>query len=419
MTPVTKTARCAGGGVWIAYDLPGSDEEMPPNQIEELKRDRRWCQGNLINSRLFFAHGLHPAHRAVFVTGVMAYASAPLWFAFLVLSTAVLAVHTLVAPTYFTAPRQLFPLWPQWHPEWAIELFAATATMLFLPKVLGVACAMAAQPQAFGGRLKLAASALIEMAFSALLAPIRMLFHTQFVFTSLLGLNVSWKSPPRGDNETGWGEALRRHGVHTLIGISWAAFVYRLNPEYLWWLLPVAGALALSIPLSVFSSRVALGRAARERRLFLIPEETAPPTVLRRMQRYLRRAPLLPRFVDAVVDPLDNALACAAEATRAHRSESAAQHHRWLIERTLELGPELLRPQDANALLGDGRALAALHAAVWTRAEIAPEWARLRLALPHAPPRGAANHVRREHLAARLRALIAQHRSTPPARRSA
>ena len=411
--------RRAGWGVWIAYDLPGSYEEMPPNLIDELKRDRRWCQGNLINSRLFFAHGLHPAHRAVFVTGVMAYASAPLWFAFLVLSTAVLALHTLVAPTYFTAPRQLFPLWPQWHPEWAVELFAATATMLFLPKVLGVACAMAAQPNAFGGRLRLAASALLEMIFSALLAPIRMLFHTKFVFTSLLGLNVSWKSPPRGDNETGWGEAFRRHGVHSVIGIGWAALVYRLNPEFLWWLLPVAGALALSIPLSVFSSRVALGRAARERRLFLIPEETAAPAVLRRLRRFLRRAPLLPRFVDAVVDPIDNALACAAEAARAHRSETAARQHRWLIERTLELGPGLLRPQDANALLGDAHALAALHVAVWTRETLAPEWAQLRLALPHVAPASEAQHLRRGRLAARLRTLIAQRRATPPARRSA
>ena len=75
--------RRAGWAVWLAYDLAGSYEEMPPNLLDELKRDRRWCQGNLINLRLFFAEGLHPAHRAVFLTGVMAYMSAPLWFLFL------------------------------------------------------------------------------------------------------------------------------------------------------------------------------------------------------------------------------------------------------------------------------------------------------------------------------------------------
>ena len=35
--------RRAGWGVWIAYDLPGSHEEMPPNLLDELQRDRRWC----------------------------------------------------------------------------------------------------------------------------------------------------------------------------------------------------------------------------------------------------------------------------------------------------------------------------------------------------------------------------------------
>lgn len=49
--------RRAGWGVWIAYDLPGSYEELPPNLLDELKRDRRWCQGNLMNFRLFLVRG--------------------------------------------------------------------------------------------------------------------------------------------------------------------------------------------------------------------------------------------------------------------------------------------------------------------------------------------------------------------------
>jgi membrane glycosyltransferase len=49
--------RRAGWGVWIAYDLPGSYEELPPNLLDELKRDRRWCHGNLMNFRLFLVKG--------------------------------------------------------------------------------------------------------------------------------------------------------------------------------------------------------------------------------------------------------------------------------------------------------------------------------------------------------------------------
>ena len=267
--------RRAGWSVWIAYDLPGSYEEMPPNLIDELSRDRRWCQGNLMNFRLLAMKGLHPAHRAVFMTGVMAYLSAPLWFVFLVLATALLAVHTLTVPQYFVQPYQLFPLWPQWRPEWAITLFSATALLLFLPKIVaGVIAARGAS--GYGGRSQLALSVFIECVMSALFAPIRMLFHTQFVLTALAGHAVHWASPPRADAQTSWTHAVRRHGLHTFIGVAWAAGVWWLNPQFLPWLLPVVGALIVSIPLSVYTSSVALGRRLRARGLFLIPEETEP-----------------------------------------------------------------------------------------------------------------------------------------------
>ncbi|MGO3005342.1 MAG: glucans biosynthesis glucosyltransferase MdoH, partial [Halomonas sp.] len=122
--------RSAGWGVWIAYRLEGSYEEMPPNLLDELNRDRRWCHGNLMNFRLFFSKGIHPVHRAVFLTGLMSYLSAPLWCLFLVLSTALLAVHTFGTPNYFPEPGMLFPVWPQWNPTLAVGLFGVTALLL-------------------------------------------------------------------------------------------------------------------------------------------------------------------------------------------------------------------------------------------------------------------------------------------------
>jgi membrane glycosyltransferase len=282
--------RRAGWAVWLVYDLPGSHEEMPPNLVHELLRDRRWCRGNLINSRLLFAEGLHPAHRAVFMTGLMAYLSAPLWFLFLLLSTALLAVHTLVPPAYFVRPEQLYPLWPQWHPDWAVALFGATAALLFVPKVLAGALVIMQGSRGFGGARRVAAGVLLESILSALLAPIRMLFHTQFVAGALSGGALRWRSPPREDAETGWVEAIRRHGGHSLLGILWAAGVYELNPGFAWWLAPITGALALSIPISVLSSRVSLGLRARRARLFLIPEESRPPSELRWTWSAARRA---------------------------------------------------------------------------------------------------------------------------------
>src|SRR5580704_14605153 len=39
--------RKAGWAVWLAQDLDGTYEEGPPTVIDNAKRDRRWCQGNL------------------------------------------------------------------------------------------------------------------------------------------------------------------------------------------------------------------------------------------------------------------------------------------------------------------------------------------------------------------------------------
>jgi membrane glycosyltransferase len=366
--------RRAGWGVWIAYDLAGSYEEMPPNLIDELSRDRRWCQGNLMNFRLFWMKGLHPAHRAVFMTGVLAYLSAPLWFLFLILSTALLAIHTLSEPAYFTQPYQLFPIWPEWRPEWAITLFSATALLLFLPKLLAGLRIACTDPARHGGRVHLAVSLAGEMLLSALLAPIRMLFHTQFVLTSLAGRTVRWKSPPRGDNETGWRAAFARHGVHTFVGIVWAAIAWWLNPSYLWWLLPVVGALVLSIPLSVVTSRAGLGRKLRRRKYFLIPEESEPPDVIRATRRHWHRAAAPADFAAAVVDPIVNALVCAQAVARPVTGWPREAIADALVERALRQGLDALTPSDRGRLLADPAALSALHFAVWTSPAAHTSW---------------------------------------------
>ncbi|HEY2817989.1 MAG TPA: glucans biosynthesis glucosyltransferase MdoH [Casimicrobiaceae bacterium] len=357
--------RRAGWKVWIVFDLPGSYEEMPPNLIDELKRDYRWCQGNLMNFRLAMMKGLHPAHRVVFVTGVMAYLSAPLWFLFLALSTALLALHTLTVPAYFAEPYQLFPLWPEWRPDWALQLVGATAFLLFVPKVLATLLAMRDRARGYGGPRALWASLLFEMLLSALLAPIRMLFHTRFVLRALTGLRLTWRSPPRDDAETTWSQAIRNHGLQTLLGVVWTAFVAWLNPLFLGWVLPVAGALIVSIPLSVYTSRVALGQRARRAGIFVIPEEIHPPREIRAARRYLRAADPPRTFVDAAFDPCINALACAMTSDRRRLPESIRRERAQLAQGAITRGPAALTVEEKVRLLADPWALSWVHSRLW------------------------------------------------------
>ncbi|HEY4071944.1 MAG TPA: glucans biosynthesis glucosyltransferase MdoH [Herbaspirillum sp.] len=366
--------RRAGWSVWIAYDLDGSYEEMPPNLLDELSRDRRWCQGNLMNFRLFLARGMHPVHRGVFATGVMAYISAPLWCLFLILSTLLLASHTLIDPQYFVAPKQLFPIWPEWHPEKALALFSATATLLFLPKILSVFLLIVKGAGNFGGSLRLVISMVLELIFSMLLAPVRMLFHTRYVLGAFLGWAVGWKSPPRADNQTGWGEAVRRHGWHSLLGVAWGGGVYWLSPSYVWWLLPITGSLAISIPMSVLSSRVSLGRVMRKLGFFLIPEEKYPPRELQETVAHLAAAGPERGFVDAVVDPIYNALLCAVGRAHPQRPQSATHARLAMLRGALRDGPHSMTEKQRTMVLDDPQLLSALHFDVWHSAYAHPAW---------------------------------------------
>jgi membrane glycosyltransferase len=277
----------AGWEVWLALDVPGSYEESPPNLLDELKRDRRWCQGNLQHLRVVFGDGLKTGHRAVLAIGVMAYASAFFWAGFLILNTIQLATQSWTVPVYFTAEPSLFPVWPRWNPEWAIALASTTLLLLFLPKLLSFILIVRRGAAPFGGAVRLAIGVVLEIVLSTLVAPLRMWFHCKFVVMTLLGKTINWNTQQRMASGTRWSEAWRAHGVATVVASGWLAAVSWTNPVVFVWLLPVAIPLLLSIPLSVWSSRVTIGSASRLWRLFQVPEDENPPPMIAELRAAL------------------------------------------------------------------------------------------------------------------------------------
>jgi membrane glycosyltransferase len=370
--------RRAGFEVWLAFDLTGSWEECPPNLLSELKRDRRWCQGNLQHLRLLFTEGLFPAHRVLFLNGAMSYASALLWFLFLMLSSVEAVIQAVVGPDYFTATRSLFPTWPVWQPLWALVLLATTGVLLFFPKVLSYLLIVfkTRSSRLFGGPLRLVGSIVLEVAFSALLAPIRMLFHSKFVCITLLGRKIGWGSQQRDDRATTWGEALRFHGTGVLFGLVWGGIVLLYAPRFFWWIAPIVLPIVFSMPLSVLTSSDGPGRWLREKRLLLIPEETFPDREIRDVVRYTAEmeatpVPLdLPReagFLRALLDPGINGLRRAL-LMRHKRNPGPASRDRnaRIVEKLLGEGPGALSAGEKQCLLRAPDSLLEVHARAWT-----------------------------------------------------
>jgi membrane glycosyltransferase len=263
--------RRAGYHVWLVADLVGSYEQQPPDLLAELQRDRRWCQGNLQNARLMAEPGLHPVHRAMFMTGTMAYASAPLWLAFLTLGTALWLSGSSVMAHWMVMPMELAGLW-----LW-------TLCLLFLPRILGIAAVvMRREQRQYGGVGGLLKSAALESTLAIVQAPVRMLAHSLFVVVALTGIKLDWKSPPREAAAVPWRIAFSQLAPMTLVIAVLAVGIALIDAGALAWLMPVGLPLLLAIPLTVLTSQIALGNAMRDRGFLVIPEESRSPAVLRR-----------------------------------------------------------------------------------------------------------------------------------------
>jgi membrane glycosyltransferase len=253
--------RRAGYEVWLAPRLEGSWEQLPPNLLDELQRDRRWCQGNLQNAQLIAEPGWRPAHRTMFAVGALSYLMAPLWMAFIALGM----VAGSIGSSHGAA------------------LWALTVLLLLAPRALGVAAVwLRGEAADYGGRGRLLLSATIEALVAALQAPVRMLAHTAFVIGTLTGLRLEWKSPPRDAQAVGWRDALRRIGMLAVPVALLAVLALPSDELSAPHLVPLIAALLLAVPLAVLSSHPSLGAALRRVRMLWVPEERHPPRTLLR-----------------------------------------------------------------------------------------------------------------------------------------
>ncbi|AIA55970.1 MULTISPECIES: glucans biosynthesis glucosyltransferase MdoH [Acidithiobacillus] len=353
----------AGWEVWFVPDLGGSYEEVPPTLLDDLKRDRRWAQGNLQHLRLLAGDGLQSAHRFLFINGAMSFLAAPLWGLFLGLgalaSWQMWRQGSLADPLAWAGQGDGDPL-----PLWLIGI-----TVLFLlgPKLLAVLwIGLRGGARQFGGLPRLFLSTILESVFSILLAPVRMVFHSLFVIQTLRGRSVQWGAQVREDAETTWSVAWQNFGWCSAAGVGSAAVIYPfVGGWHFLWLLPVVGGLALAVPLAALTSRPSWGRWARAHGLFLIPEEVRRPQELLDLDAGVADA--LPSirgdaFVEAVVDPSFNALHSALQRDRSGLWGRCA----GLVHKALAEGPECLSRRERNLILSDRQSMLTLHRAVWS-----------------------------------------------------
>jgi membrane glycosyltransferase len=289
--------RRAGWDLWLATDIGGSYEASPPTLIEFLKRDRRWCQGNLQHVTLMFAQGLRLPSRLHFALGAMSYLSSPLWLILVVLfALNAMRLEKIAAVTYLGRYPML--AWPISHTVAFVSLAIAAMAMLFGPKVMALILLLRDERAVrdHGGGTRVIVGVVSECLLSTLLAPIFMLSHSWFVLNILIGRTTRWGAQLRGGNGLGLWQSIRAFAPHTVIACVVGLVAWSWTPGDFWWYMPLLLGASLAIPLCWATSSPAWGAVARRLGLFLVRSETTGVPIVDRFEALVTAR--LPRIDD-------------------------------------------------------------------------------------------------------------------------
>ena len=207
-----------------------------------------------------------------------------MWLLQLIVGIALVLQTHYIRPEYFTREFNLFPVWPRFDPERALALFALTMAVLLAPKFFGLVLALLDRDkrQACGGGLRLTLSSVIEIVLSALMAPILMVIQSGAVAQILLGSDTGWNPQRRDDGSIPFGDIVRRHRWHMLLGLVTGLSSVLIATSLFLWMSPTILGLVLAIPLSWLSGQLGAGLALKRLGLLLMPAERQPPEIARR-----------------------------------------------------------------------------------------------------------------------------------------
>jgi membrane glycosyltransferase len=236
-----------GRGVYVLPEIEGSFEGMPGNFVDDLKRERRWCQGNLQHLRLLAAPGWRAITRLNFLLGGLAYVNAPLWLA-------------LMGVGVFDALTSASSAWQMTVSDGGRTagslLVALTLTLLFIPRLLSIGTVIAST-QAAGHRVELARGGLLELGFSILRGPLMMLLYSGYITRILSGRPAGWQTGLRGRRRVTLSDGLKLGGPIALIAIAIEISVLWHDPILAIWLLPALAGPMLYPLILILTSRTA------------------------------------------------------------------------------------------------------------------------------------------------------------------
>jgi len=260
--------RAAGFEVRV---LPQDDlgwEENPPTLLEFIRRDLRWCEGNMQYWRFLWLPGLKPVSRYQLALAILMFISSPAWIGLLVLGTLSVAFSDRTG-SFMRADA-------------GMALFVWVLVMWFSPKI-ATAIDVLLSPElrrAFGGTGLFVINFAVETVFSIVLCPILWFGHTIFLTGLMFGREIGWLAQTREDHAVPFTLALHNLWPHTLLGCGALGLLALLQPAAIPYAMFLAAGPAFAIPFAMMTAWPLLGGLVARVGIGRIPEETTRPAVL-------------------------------------------------------------------------------------------------------------------------------------------
>ena len=243
-------------------------EQNPPTMVEFVRRDLRWCEGNMQYFRLLGMPGLRLTSRAQLLLAILMFIGAPAWIGMFILGTLMVAMAT--------EPASLI------DPLWGRALFAVVVLAQFLPKIASALEVLLNRKlrQSFGGAAHFILGVLIESLFSILILPVMWFEQTVFLMRLLAGRKSGWTAQIRANYSVPLSQAFRAFWMETLTGIILMGVLIYCAPGAWAYISYLLLGLVLSVPLTILSADPAVGRYFVRKGIAALPEEIAPPPAM-------------------------------------------------------------------------------------------------------------------------------------------
>ncbi|MEM8775454.1 MAG: glucans biosynthesis glucosyltransferase MdoH [Pseudomonadota bacterium] len=257
--------RRAGFEVRVLAEESDSHEENPPSLADFIRRELRWCNGNMQYLRLLGLPGLATLSRVQLYLAIQMYIAAPAWMLFVILGASMAAL-----PAQYVGA----PLWL------GLGLFATLLVLNLMPKLMGLAQILADKDRAatYGGRALVCASGIAEIIVSMLMAPVVAFGLSVFLVGLFFDRRVGWDAQQRHRERLEWMEAARVLWPQTLAGIVLTAWLAILVPWALIFGAPMLIALSFAIPIAVVTTLPKVSRWSLTSGIFDIPEDRSQNT---------------------------------------------------------------------------------------------------------------------------------------------